>query len=373
MVARNFHTDFSEYTAGAKPSDWTRRWVSTPGGWTIVANSGKGGAKNGLQSGGLTAVRNSMSWDAIDPADPDSADIDVLARWKSSNGTGNFDARFMARGSGVSGTENGYQGGIGNGFRRADRYVAGASAVVGSSSPAALVVAADTFAFTRFRINGTLISTKSWLDDGITLESDAPLYSWTNTEISGPGWAGVFQAITNGVTTFDELAIATGGLVAAFTTTIEKEITDTLALTDPGSSLSVAHNIVVTDGIGISDARVSDLVSQFNLVITDRLNSTDSRVVSGSTTTNLTIVDAMDLIDDALIQTLIPGDTGSGDPSDEIIARGTDIIEQLIAAGYTVGSIMDRERARLLAKTGASPVGNTLQDLYFLANERPRL
>lgn len=54
--------------------------------------------------------------------------------------------------------------------------------------------------------------------------------------------------------------------------------------------------------------------------------------------------------------------------------KGNDVImAELVAAGYVTGTINDREYARLLFVTAASPVGNTIMDLYSLAGERPRL
>lgn len=47
------------------------------------------------------------------------------------------------------------------------------------------------------------------------------------------------------------------------------------------------------------------------------------------------------------------------------------IMQQLAAAGFTTGSVADREYARLKAATGAT--SGTLYDLYKLNNERPRL
>lgn len=49
------------------------------------------------------------------------------------------------------------------------------------------------------------------------------------------------------------------------------------------------------------------------------------------------------------------------------------IMAELVAAGYLTGTISDREYARLLFITAASPVGKTMADLYFLAGEKPRL
>lgn len=45
----------------------------------------------------------------------------------------------------------------------------------------------------------------------------------------------------------------------------------------------------------------------------------------------------------------------------------------LIQLGYITGTVADREYARLIAKTGVTPAGHTLYDLYYLAGERPFL
>lgn len=49
------------------------------------------------------------------------------------------------------------------------------------------------------------------------------------------------------------------------------------------------------------------------------------------------------------------------------------IMQELIAAGYTSGTIVDREYGRLKTATGESGVGKTLYDLYSENGERPRL
>lgn len=50
------------------------------------------------------------------------------------------------------------------------------------------------------------------------------------------------------------------------------------------------------------------------------------------------------------------------------------IFTSLTSAGYTTGTIHDRERKRLLAALALTePQRLSLQDLYKLASERPRL
>ena len=54
--------------------------------------------------------------------------------------------------------------------------------------------------------------------------------------------------------------------------------------------------------------------------------------------------------------------------------KNDNIMAALIGAGYTTGTIADRERKRLLAALVlAEPQSLTLQDLYKRAGERPRL
>lgn len=55
-------------------------------------------------------------------------------------------------------------------------------------------------------------------------------------------------------------------------------------------------------------------------------------------------------------------------------SKADTIMAELIAAGFTTGSILDRERKRLLAKVALTePQNLSLVDLYKLGNERPRL
>lgn len=368
-------TDFSQYTAGSAPSDWTRRWAGS-GSWTITAGAGKDGVSNAMRSSGLASGRNAISWNALDGLSGRET-VDILGRVKSSIAA-NQDFQFVARGSGAAATETGYRGGIANNTRRTDRYDSGtaygswstANTQTGASIPA------ETWYLVRFHLEGGLATVKTWADDGVAVEPGSPQFSVSDPSPNiTPGFIGFFQSVVNGVTTWDQVAFATGGDIATFSPATEIVVTDTLNMGDPGSSFNVAQNIVIVDNLGLTDARVSDLVSQFNLVITDRVGLADSRLVNLAAVQNVTVVDSIDLLDDALIQTLIPGDTGDpgGEPDTQAIARGTGIIEELVAAGYTMGTIMDRERLRLLDKTGANPVAATLQDLYRIAGERPRL
>lgn len=366
------NNDFSQYVAGAAPSDWTRRWTASPGTWTIVAGGGKDGVKNALQSTSLGGGRNAFSWNAFDNLS-DRENIDILARVKSTISS-NQDFQFFVRASGAVTFETGYRGGVANNTRRTDRYDNGTAYSAASWGVANTnigpTLAAETWYLIRYRAEGAVFSASLWLDDGIATEPATPHFTITDpTPNLIPGWVGLFQGVINGRTSFDEIAFATAGDVATFDPPVDLTITDSLTLTDPGSSFAIVHTLTVTDALGLKDSVVTDLVSNFKLVITDSMGIADTEVIGGQFFKNITVVDAMELVDDVLQQTIIPGI-----PSDVVLAtRGVEIIQELINAGYDINTIMDRERLRLLAKTGANPVGNSLQDLYYLAGERPRL
>jgi hypothetical protein len=378
-MAGRWTTNWSDQTPGAAPTGWSRGFGVTSGTWSIVAGAGKDGVSNALRLTGATNTLNALLLDAVN-SDPDRANFQVLMRWSNSNATGNQDARGIGRAVGTSTTTaDAIQGGYSNGTRRVAQLLDGTQTVFQNSTADSPVSAANVWRLTRLDVQGNVYRTRTWLDDG-SAEPSTWDVSYTNaTEaVTAPGGIGVYQNIINGQTTWDEVAIATGNQTATFTPAKEVTIVDSLDLSDPGSTLNSVNNIVVIDSLGLSDTAVTDLVSNFSRTVTDRLNLSDTVVTNLARVVQVQVIDSMELLDDVLEQTLIPRAPDPIDPPPEeqpdlSFVRGTEIIQQLIAAGYTVGTIMDRERQRLLAKTGANPVGNTLQDLYRIANERPRL
>lgn len=89
-------------------------------------------------------------------------------------------------------------------------------------------------------------------------------------------------------------------------------------------------------------------------------------------------------LDATLASTIVPNRCNSGflgfsyDPngggSIVMPSKADSIMNELVNAGYTTGTVLDRERARLLDTLElTAPQNLSLQDLYFLAEERPRL
>lgn len=363
------NTDFSEYDVDAQPRDWTRRFVTSGGSFKVVAGAGRNGVKPGLQFIPGSAVRNGLSWDKIDAlTDRDVAQ--TLVSWTNTVSS-NIDGRTFYRGSGDAATSAAYVAGEVNNVDRISK-IAG-TAITSLLSSTALAHGAALWWLTRTEILvDNTIRSRTWADDGVATEPTTWPASYTDaTPITGVGWAGVYQDVINGRTTWDRYAFASGGLTASFNSIKSSILTDGLSSSDTGVDADSVYSFTIIDNEALIDSVVADVVNNFQIVITDKVGITDTRVVQQNFVRDIIITDSLALVDDVLQVALIPG--GPDVPTDDEIYRGTEIINQLIAAGYTVGTIMDRERTRLLEKTGANPVGKTLQDLYYLANERPRL
>lgn len=206
-----YFTDFSTQTAGVAPTGWTERW-DTAGSWTVAANAGFGGAKNGLQYVPGTAAPHGLSWDILD-ADTGRADIEFVYRWKSSVGgvSAANDVRVFARATGATAAEaNGYAVGPVNTVLRTATYIAGVKTDTNATGGA---VTADVWYWSRVRINGSTIQQKMWADG--TTEPTTWAQSITNTQVTGVGWAGVFLGVLAATRmTYDCLGVGTAGATA---------------------------------------------------------------------------------------------------------------------------------------------------------------
>lgn len=83
-----FFTDFSEYTVGQAPSDWTLE-LSDQGSWTI----GSGAAGNYItNTAGVTSTKAAL-WDKI----PDTANVEIYGEFSSPTGTAIQEMNLVAR------------------------------------------------------------------------------------------------------------------------------------------------------------------------------------------------------------------------------------------------------------------------------------
>ena len=133
--------------------------------------------------------------------------------------------------------------------------------------------------------------------------------------------------------------------------------TDDTGLTDQ-AVLSRGINQSYSDAVGLTDQVV--ITHDYVLVIMDSVGITEVNTESPS---DLRPVDAIGITDTAILQ--IIGGTVAGSIMDQIMVHVTGL-------GFTVGTVQDRERARLVAATGKD-AGYTIDDLYKANGERNRI
>lgn len=201
----NYYTDFSGYTTGVAPSDWSLPWISSTG-IVIVDDAAATGGK-ALQQTEAGTGRRAITWNAID-TDAERANVEVLFKWKT--GTTINPPAAILRASGAAATEQGYWlGGFNATQKHLGKYVGGTFTNITNIAAA---FAASTWYLTRARVNGTTVQQKTWL------ATDPEPASWdstaTDSSISAAGKVGVFNG-SNGVRTIDWFAVATGGRTAA--------------------------------------------------------------------------------------------------------------------------------------------------------------
>lgn len=198
-----YSEDFASKTLGAVPSGWTPRWNTADTTWAVTEGGLVGGRFVRMTSS--TTDRRLLSWDAID-ADANRADVELLVLWRSSRNT-SFQLYLNARASGEAGNETAYSAILqGGADLQLYRFLNGASSQINS---AVYSWAADTWYWTRFRVNGTSLQAKIWE------EHEPEPVDWTvegtDSQISDPGWVGPGGNYVLGDKDYDTLLVGTNG------------------------------------------------------------------------------------------------------------------------------------------------------------------
>lgn len=194
--------DFSDKTLNQPPSGWTGRWNTANANWSVVSGGDVGGRF--LRQNGIGNHRRFLSWDVID-SDITRANVEILARMRSSSTAGTFKYLF-ARASGGLGSENGYFCLFSNQTLGISRYVNGVSTSLASINYAWYE---NVWYWVRFRVNGNSLQVKAWRESEI--EPESWLVSTTDSSHTGQGWVGFqsFQGFSS--SDFDYVSVGTGG------------------------------------------------------------------------------------------------------------------------------------------------------------------
>ncbi len=222
VAAAQYSTDFSNYTTGSAPSDWTGRWSTANSTWPVAAGTGLGSKQlNGSQS---TEATRLFSWNQIPTNEPN---IEIRAKvMGGAAGQYNSPARILARTSGAAGTETGYSlylAGTGTTLYLS-KYVNGTRTTLGSY---AVPWSALTWDWMVLRLNGSTITARAWADgvaDPVTAQITV-----TDTDIPSGGWTGVGCTQTTDAPSVDYFSVGTGGASAPAPLTVTYTVTPSVS------------------------------------------------------------------------------------------------------------------------------------------------
>ncbi|MDD3906475.1 MAG: baseplate J/gp47 family protein [Candidatus Omnitrophica bacterium] len=260
-----FFTDFSEYTTGVKPSDWTERF-SASGNWYVREKEGTTGGKCLENGNTLNFGMRLVAWDDIAA----KADVEIVSRLRSSVTGGDYNY-LVVRAAGTASTMSGYSVGLyGNGTGIVLNRLAGAG--VAGLAIYSYPWQADTWYWMRFRAIGTSLKAKIWADG----ESEPA--EWhidaTNDVVSAGGWVGVGLYASNRYQDFDCVGVGVDGADAPVSS-VNNAIMQ--YFTNSNEERSGAYNpTVYGEGTAIVTCPVSDLVAAEGIVV-----SNDSLVTGG--------------------------------------------------------------------------------------------
>lgn len=203
-----FFTDFSEYTTGSLPSDWSRRWASDGTDWIVRDDATATGGKVLRAEGDGVSRRRMASWDALGTSYADMELYEVFSLSAT-----NRDGTVAGRCSGTGGSETGYRVGYnlttyGNEIAR---YSSGSFSRISYS---AYTPSVDTWYKSRVLISGSNLKIRTWL------ATDSEPSTWnvetTNSNITAAGWIGLFffTSTSGGGTKFDVFSVGVNGASA---------------------------------------------------------------------------------------------------------------------------------------------------------------
>lgn len=266
----NFPNNYESAGTGAGiPAGHTGRWNYAAGEWSRVSDGGGISVRQVETS----LSRSAVSVDAVD-ADANRANCNVLARFKSTVGTGStLRGGVVCRGSGSAGSETGYTLGIFGSELRIGRYKAGASVEMGVTAGLGLSEVVIDYAWFRLDVQGTgatvTLRGKVWAG----LESDEPP-SWNVTatdssadRITANGWAGMF-GFADGTKHWSDLAIATNGDTARMTSSASGPVGNATSTETASARTGVARRSTASASETSSAAALAGVARRATLAAT---------------------------------------------------------------------------------------------------------
>lgn len=199
-----YTTDFSEYTIGQSPSDWTSRWDDTRSYIVSEVESNPALVISGGSSSGSPSV---FTWDVLDDV-PGKEDFEIVYRFSYPTGS-DGDGGAALRVGGSLGNHSGYIFSETNNFRFSIKFLDGSLSFLGNQFTPLLMD--GTWYIARVRIVGGTFQYKWWLE-GDT-EPEAWALTVNDSDIT-TGHIGFYRANNNGDYVVNYFSAAFNGAVA---------------------------------------------------------------------------------------------------------------------------------------------------------------
>lgn len=200
-----FRTDFREYGTGGAPNDWTAQDTSAGSGSIVTSAGSLSGNAFRFTNLNAGSGRIVYSWNIV----PSNSDFEILIRARQFSASGDTKpiTGIFGRGSGA---------GMSAYWRMETRYrtasafdtlamlintAGGTAAQTDGPSPLYSGTAPTAWLWNRFRCNGTTIQGRSWQDG--SAEPGTWLMSITDSNVPGPGLAGLIYTANNAVPSID--------------------------------------------------------------------------------------------------------------------------------------------------------------------------
>lgn len=181
-----FSTNFSEYSIGSSPSDWTERWAVANASYSVADGDECGGK---ILAADVTGSGHpAISWDDVDSL----TDVEILVKFRrKGTTTGNESNHFIVRGVGVT-PLHGYflefQTIGGTQTLKFGRMVSGSYTALGAAVTITTYAGANNWNYVRFQCRGTALKVKLW--DASTSEPGSWQIERTDANITAAGWSG---------------------------------------------------------------------------------------------------------------------------------------------------------------------------------------
>ncbi|MED3982401.1 hypothetical protein [Priestia megaterium] len=203
-----YKTDFSEYSVGYEPSDWTPIWVTTNDTWAVTSVADAIGGQT-LRHTATADARRLATWDAVGSV---TGDFDVLLKWKTTDSlSGNIPTRIFAyaSGSATQSTQQGFQlDALFPATLRIGRTVNGSYSTLASNTAMPIAFQPNTWYWFRFQRVGTSLTGKAWAD------GEAEPTTWhvsTSSTSLTSGSIGIGSYDYDGTRDYDYFSVGTNG------------------------------------------------------------------------------------------------------------------------------------------------------------------